>query len=210
MDRYNYGGSSAWSNDARLSRAMLQTELLGAIEKDLLSEEAVAEAGKRYELADTINETDSRRAAAPSATATFSISSASSAAPRRPSSPPRGDHYDYFAAKLLPKNNSPTNQNVRHVPGSDTVKSNERNTPLALSASVDPCSSYGSAINMKSNVSSGNIHVRNPNPCSSEKTSLRVSSPPWVTEQRHEPASPSFHLNPSIENPNSVLHFHLR
>ena len=45
---HHHGGRPACSNDARLSRARLEKDLLAAIEKDLLSDEAVAEAGRRY------------------------------------------------------------------------------------------------------------------------------------------------------------------
>lgn len=55
VDRYNYGcssnhhgGRAACPNDTRLPRAMLQDELLEGIQREMLSDEAVAEAGRRF------------------------------------------------------------------------------------------------------------------------------------------------------------------
>lgn len=55
VDRYRYGcssnhhgGPAACPNDARLSRAMLQKELPAGAERELLSDEAIAEAGRRF------------------------------------------------------------------------------------------------------------------------------------------------------------------
>lgn len=44
----HHGGPAACPNDARLSRIKLQRELLAGVERVMLGDEAVAEAGRRF------------------------------------------------------------------------------------------------------------------------------------------------------------------